>query len=307
MFRFEKEQEVYNIGGIRIGGQPGENPVVLIGSIFYEGHKIVEDEIKGTFDKKEAERLVNKQEEMSTKTGIPHALDVVGSSSSEALMKYIDFISDITDAPLLIDSTNPEIRLKASRHAIEIGLKNRVIYNSINPHIKDEEIRGIKEAGIEAAIILAFSHRHFRPRQKLDLLTGDENEAGLLQKAKNAGVGKVLIDPGIVDVPSVAPAVSSIHMIKEKLGLPAGCAPCNSLDMWKRLSEFGDHAKITSLTSAATIAQCMGANFILYGPIRRADIVFPACAMTDAIITYNNIVTHGFRPKHKDLPLYKIF
>ena len=57
MFRFERDQKVLNIAGIKVGGQPGEYPCVLIPSIFYEGQKMVLDPIKGEFDKKEAERV----------------------------------------------------------------------------------------------------------------------------------------------------------------------------------------------------------------------------------------------------------
>lgn len=44
MFRFDKEQEVLDIAGVKIGGQPGEYPTVLAGTIFYGGHNIISDE-----------------------------------------------------------------------------------------------------------------------------------------------------------------------------------------------------------------------------------------------------------------------
>ncbi|MEM5818410.1 MAG: tetrahydromethanopterin S-methyltransferase subunit H, partial [Desulfitobacterium hafniense] len=43
MFKFTAQQHVYDINGVKVGGQPGEYPTVLIGSIFYRGHKIVSD------------------------------------------------------------------------------------------------------------------------------------------------------------------------------------------------------------------------------------------------------------------------
>jgi tetrahydromethanopterin S-methyltransferase subunit H len=49
-----------------------------------------------------------------------------------------------------------------------------------------------------------------------------------------------------------------------------------------------------------------GADFIFYGPIKYAEVAFPACAMTDAIIAYR-AMRHGIRPKVKSHPLYKIF
>ena len=63
MFKFNTPQKIYDIGGIKIGGQPGELPTTLIGSIFYEGQKMVEDPKKGVFDRARAEELIGKQEE----------------------------------------------------------------------------------------------------------------------------------------------------------------------------------------------------------------------------------------------------
>ena len=48
MFRFDKEQIVLDVAGVKVGGQPGEYPTVLAGTIFYGGHKIIEDEKAGS-------------------------------------------------------------------------------------------------------------------------------------------------------------------------------------------------------------------------------------------------------------------
>lgn len=40
MFTFEKHK-VCRIGGVKVGGQPGENPSFMLGSMFYSGHKKV--------------------------------------------------------------------------------------------------------------------------------------------------------------------------------------------------------------------------------------------------------------------------
>ena len=55
MFKFETEQKVCEVGGVKFGGQPGEYPTVLIGSIFYAKQRMVKDSMKGDFDKKQAE------------------------------------------------------------------------------------------------------------------------------------------------------------------------------------------------------------------------------------------------------------
>ena len=41
MFRFDKKQEVFEFGKIKVGGQPGEYPTVLVSTMFYLKHKIV--------------------------------------------------------------------------------------------------------------------------------------------------------------------------------------------------------------------------------------------------------------------------
>ena len=51
MFRFEKEQSVWDFNGTKIGGQPGEYPTVLGASIFYNKHEVVLDDKTGKIDK----------------------------------------------------------------------------------------------------------------------------------------------------------------------------------------------------------------------------------------------------------------
>ena len=48
---------MYEIGKVKVGGQPGELPTFLIGSIFWLGQKMVQDANKGMFDAKEAENI----------------------------------------------------------------------------------------------------------------------------------------------------------------------------------------------------------------------------------------------------------
>ena len=69
IYRFKREQKVFKFGNITLGGKPGKNPPVLIGSIFYENHNIVSNFQKGEFDKTKATRLIITQEDMSKKKG----------------------------------------------------------------------------------------------------------------------------------------------------------------------------------------------------------------------------------------------
>jgi tetrahydromethanopterin S-methyltransferase subunit H len=86
MFRFDKEQLVVDIAGVKMGGQPGEYPTVLAGTIFYGGHKIISDEKAGDFDKDAAEGLIKTMEEMSDVTGNPCVIQNFGATA-EAMVK----------------------------------------------------------------------------------------------------------------------------------------------------------------------------------------------------------------------------
>lgn len=303
--RYKETQKVYDIAGVKVGGQPGEHPTVLIGSIFYAGHKIVKDPIKGIFDKKEAENLILKQDELSKATGNPHMIDIIGVTG-EALINYLEFVSAVTDAPIIVDSPDPEARIQCCKYAASVGLANRIVYSSLTPHISEYEINSIKAIGIRTAIVLAFSEDEFFPEEKLKLLKGNSEVEGLLQKVERAGIDKILIDVGVIDPVSVAYVTSSIRILKEKLGLPTGCAPANIFDVWQKLNEFGKDAKKACYASICSFIKSFGADFLLYGPINLANIIFPSCALIDAIITYDAL-THGAEVKDLNTPLYKIF
>jgi tetrahydromethanopterin S-methyltransferase subunit H len=151
MFIFSKEQQVFKIGKVTIGGQPGQNPPALIGSIFYKNHKIVEDDKTGIFDKDQAETLINIQDEWADKTGIPAILDVVGEYP-EALIKYIEFITSLTDTPLLMDGATGNVRTPVCQHLKEVGLAgDQIIYNSIDYYSDDSELTAIKDAGLKTS------------------------------------------------------------------------------------------------------------------------------------------------------------
>jgi tetrahydromethanopterin S-methyltransferase subunit H len=307
LFKFEKEQKVFNIAGVNIGGQPGEYPTALVGSIFYSRHKIVSDKVKGDFDKKQAEALIKKVEELSEKTGNPYILDVVGETS-EALIKYIDFVADITKCPFFVDGVTSQIRMPAVKHAVEIGLTERAIYNSIDSHVSDEEINFLKDCRVQNAVLMTFNSKKPWAEGRVDVLKGESGQKGLLKVAEEAGVQKVLVDTAVLDIPSIAICSKAIQLVKSEFGLPAGCGPANAVSTWKRVKkgEFGPHAYEVCSGGSGILTQIMGADFVLYGPIELCEAAFIACAMTDACIAYA-ARRLGIVTKTRNHPLYKIF
>ncbi len=284
MFAFEKEQVVYTIGDIRIGGTPGENPTVLAGSIFYEGDKIVEDAARGIFDHNAAEDMIHRQDAMAELTGNPAIVQVV-SSSADALIKYIEFVADLTEVPIIIDSTNSEVRIAGLRYAEEVGLLDNVIYNSLNISASKEELDSLSELPPESAIILAFNPQDSSIAGRRRVLDegGFDLDRGLLQIARDLGISKPLIDTATTAIGAGAgSSVGFTFVAKAVYGLPTGSGIHNAPVSWPWLREYKKSNKAAYKTcdvSSSLLVLMMGADFVLYGPIKNAEVVFPVVAM----------------------------
>jgi tetrahydromethanopterin S-methyltransferase subunit H len=305
VFKFKTPQKIYEIGGKRIGGQPGELPATLIGSIFYQGHKIVEDPKKGVFDRGRAEELIVKQDELSDLTGNPCMLDVV-CTSIEAARSYIDFVSEATEAPILLDAY-PKVRLEALEYVTEIGLTDRIVYNSIYSPT-EAEVDAIRDSGIEAAILLAYNVKDRTTEGVLSLLRGTDEKLGLLEVSERAGITKPLVDTTIFTyIPSIGMGARACFRVKEELGLPAGGAPGNATAIWKQPEDWGSDVAKINYVAPQVVPLVLGANFLLYGVIEAAPWVFPACAAVDAMIASTAQIEHGIETLTDEHPLYKLF
>jgi tetrahydromethanopterin S-methyltransferase subunit H len=293
MFKFDRKQEVYEIGGVKFGGQPGEYPTVLVSTMFYARHKIVTDEDKGLFDKAAAETLWNTQVSMSDATGNPYVNQIVGETP-EAIRRYIDWFVGIDNrTPFLIDSSAGEVRAEAARYCTEIGVANRAIHNSINASIEQAEMDVLAESDVEAAIVLAFNATDPTVKGKMDILEvgGSGQTKGMLQVAKECGIKIPLIDVAAMPLGAGSGAtIRSIPTIKGKLGLPVGGGYHNMASAWDWLRKFKktqpDPKAIYMPTDIGTnlVAQIAGSDFLLYGPIENVNQIFPAVAMVDIML-----------------------
>jgi len=148
----------------------------------------------------------------------------------------------------------------------------------------------------------------YSPEGRITALKGFDGQIGLLQIAKEAGIKKILVDTIVFDVPSIAYAAEAVKIVKNELGYPAGCSPANATYDWKaskdKLLKEGFAA---CNASAHALVQFSGANFLIYGPIKQARNLIPACALNDAIIAYYASRRLGIKPLVNGHPLYKIF
>jgi tetrahydromethanopterin S-methyltransferase subunit H len=287
------------LGRVTMGGRPGEHPTVMVGSIFNAGQKIVRDEKNGDFDRDKARELVEKQDELSQQVGLPCILDVIGSTE-KALITYLEFIAEITDAPMLVDSMSPAARMVAMKHFSNSDVMDRLIYNSIDEHFTEEELEAIAESGVKNAVVLAFSNKAVKPKAKLKLL---QNK--LLPAAEKAGVDNILLDPGVLDLASTGWTGAAIEQLKDTYeSYPVGCAPANAIYTWKNSKGLTSPSFQGVAGGVFSYLIARGVDFIFYGPIGIAPWAFPACAVSEAICSYEKRLER-IRPKTPDNPLNK--
>jgi tetrahydromethanopterin S-methyltransferase subunit H len=298
MLTFSVPQKEFQVGNVTIGGPPGQNPPVLCGSIFFTGHLVVKDPQKGVFDHDKVKRLLDRDGEASEQTGIPRMIDIQGETA-EALIKYTEFVAVNCEAPMAIDSAVPKARMETIEHFKGSELIQRIVYNSIGYHHTEEELECIRMCGVKTAVVMPFSTRAVRPKGRIKLLNDK-----LLAAAEKAGVEKILVDTGVLDIPSISWSSKAIWDIKDKLGFPCGCSPLHMVYHWKKMKAQGSPSFEAAAATLLAHPLIAGADFLFYGPMRNATWVYAACAAVAAMMAYGETL-EGIRPIEGH-PLYRI-
>jgi tetrahydromethanopterin S-methyltransferase subunit H len=300
-FKFNTKQNIYTIGRAKVGGQPGELPTFLIGSIFWLGQKMVQDANKGIFDAKEAEKIINTMQTQSDITGVQFGFDVVGTTD-EAFEKYIDFVAKHCDAPIMLDAMSPKTRMTAANIAKKMGLSDRCLYNSVYKGVTDAELANLKDSGVKMSIVLADNPKDNTLEGKMSVI----QEA--LALAEKGGITKPLIDTAIpAFAPDMGTAVRTIPIMKEKYGHPVGLGSGNVVTTmgWVK-ANFAKEFRPGCRTATNAIMQTAGANWLMIGPAEQAEWIFPAVAVTDTYIA-SAAGDLGTRPVDETHPIYKAF
>lgn len=298
MFKFKADQKVYDIGNVKVGGELGENPTVLIGSIFYLGDKLVLNENEGLFDRNNATALIREVEDLSRRTGLPAMIDVVCSTGKVAV-KYIEFVAETTEMPILLDAVTEEAAIKGLECAKELDVIERTIFNSITPETRDLVFEKIKEVGLDSAILLTYSSRAIISSElRIKLLEK------MVPKVSESGITKPLIDTVVVDISTLGLACKAISEVKNKYGYPAGCGAHNAVGSWKNLKEKSKEIKVACSTIVNCLPVAIGADFILYGPLKTARYIFPAVGIIDA--SYGQLLMERGKRPNLEHPRFKI-
>ena len=330
MFRFEKEQKVWDFNGTMIGGQPGEYPTVLGASIFYNKHEVVIDDHKGTIDKVKAEALWNRCMELSDMTGIPHFIQII-SEYGEAFESYFSWFDSIDNkTAFLMDSSNPAALAHACKYVTDVGLAHRAIYNSINGSILPENIEALKNSDVDAAIVLAFNpgDPSVAGREKVLVEGGVAGQTkGMLQIAEECGITRPILDTAATPLGlGSGGSYREILACKAIHGYPTGGAYHNMTVSWTWLKRWkgskknpsqlfhhyqgGMEGVIQAAWSAPDIgcnmiASTLGADLIMYGPIENVEAMMTAQAYTD-IAVLEATRQLGIDVKADNHPIFKL-
>ncbi len=269
-----------------IGGEPGLNPTVMVGSMFYKGDRTVEKRTEGLFKKDEAEGVLRKAEEMSDSTGLPSMVDLIAENAAAA-SRFLGFVYEATDMPIFLDIVS-EIGLTESlQYASDHGMMDRIIVNSLNPHSGERLYEKIRETGCASAVLLLHSSEYMLTSNKDPLVET------MVPRAEAAGIRNMLMDTAVIDIPSLGLATEAIHRIKDRYGYPCGCGAHNAVASWKRLrKKYTRDAVSVAVGVVNALPVAAGADFVIYGPLRNAETIYPAVAMIDAAYSQQMIEKH---------------
>jgi len=344
MFKFEKEQSVWDFNGTKLGGQPGEYPTVLAASIFYNKHEIVLDDKTGKIDKPKAEALWNRCMELSDATGIPHFIQIL-AEYPQAFESYISWFDSIDKkTAFLMDSSVPKALAHACKYVTEVGLANRAIYNSINGSILPENMEALKNSDVDAAIVLAFNPADpsVAGREKVLVEGGVAGQTkGMLTIAEECGITRPILDTAATPLGlGSGSAYREILACKAIHGFPTGGAYHNMTVAWTWLKRWKGTSKTPSVLEAGykgkdlllqqmghhylggmegikqaawsapdigcnLVASTLGANLIMYGPIENVEAMITAQAYMD-IVTLEAMRPLGVDVKADNHPIFKL-
>lgn len=302
MFRFEKEQRIFNIGGIRVGGQPGENPPLMIASLFHNKDSVTKTDRKGNFDRERTKEMLKQMEQISSATGVPGMVAMVANTPDEAKL-YIDFYLENTSMPFGIDMWVADQRAKATEYVSKLGVQDKFLYNSITPWDKDipGQVKRLKDLGIKHVVVQAFDDQDQSPAGRLKSL-----ESILAQGADSFDT--VIVDTSVMNMPSTSFSLVANRMIKEKHGLPCGGAYSNGTHMWKECREAWGLDGFKAMDAVVQgMSSALWSDFNFCGPAVTAPRVFPAVASANILLSTLVYAETGVMFDSPELPIRKMF
>jgi tetrahydromethanopterin S-methyltransferase subunit H len=307
--RFEVEQVESKIGGRVVGGQPGNNPPLMIGNMFWPGDKIVNSRKgKVDFDREEAVKQIRALEILEKKTGLPSLVDMVANTGDE-MKQYIEFFVETTEEsgmPFASDAYMTKVKRPAAEAVAELGQMDRYLYNSLSFWEKDlpKEIEEIAKLGVKHVVLGLWDAQDDFSTGRLKCL---DKMWPLLEPYK---FESILCDCSVMHLPTSMICNNAMRIIKEKHGLPAGSGPANGVYMWmKDAKELvnGDADGFKGVDVATEAVSSLGADWIMYGPIEAMNRIYPGVAIAQCNIAAMIMDEYKELPENPNHPFNLLF
>ncbi len=279
MIKYDLDQKVCHIGNIKVGGQPGQNAPLLIGNMFQKGDTLIESRKERRFNRKEATARIHEMESLSAETSVPGMVAIVANNLDE-LKTFVDFFISVTDSPFAIDIWVQKTRVAAARYIAELGLQERLLYNSITPWDEDIEsqVAELRELGIKHVVVQAFDMEDKGPTGRVKSLQR------MLPLVAKGNFQSILVDTAVMNLPFTAFSLIANRLIKQEFGLPAGCAPANGTYMWRKSAGEEGKSRFLAVDAAIEAIAAMESDFIFYGPMTGTSRVFLAVAAATSLL-----------------------
>jgi tetrahydromethanopterin S-methyltransferase subunit H len=308
MFRFEKDPHTYEIGGVKLGGQPGDYPTIACFSIFQESDKLFD---KGSrrkgFNEERAEELLKTADKFWEETGVPAMADIV-ASPGEKFNKYVDFVTSVSNMPFCVDAIQMKTKLQGAEYCAEKGLLDKMYYNSLTVWEEDldTEVKEMVNIGVKNVLLVAFDPMDQMPSGRI---TGAQKLLDAMEK-HGASFETVIVDTTTLNAPAEAMCGLAGKLIKEKWGFATASAPSNGSYMeFKRFKEEMWGVKSWAAVDAAveTLAAFFYNDLCFTGPLAGAARVMPALAVADSFLATVVFDETKEMPKDPNHPIYKLW
>jgi len=203
------------------------------------------------------------------------------ANSADEIKTYIDFFIDATDMPFAIDIWMQKTRLAAAQYVAELGIQDRVLYNSITPWDEDIEsqVAEIREIGIKHVVVQAFDIDDKGPNGRVKSLRK------MLPLVAKGDFESILVDTAVMNLPATAFSLEANYLIKKEFGLPVGLAPANGTYMWRGKAPESDKSKFPAIDAGVHAIAALASDFIFYGPTTGSSRVFPAVAVASSMLS----------------------
>lgn len=307
MFGIKTEQKVGEIGGIKIGGQPGDYPTICCFSIFQESDKLFDKGARRKgFNEKRAEEILKSVDKFTDEMGVPAMADIV-ASPGEKFDKYIDFVTSVSKMPFCIDAIMMKSKIEGAAYCAEKGLLDRMFYNSLTVWEEniETEIKEISQIGVKNVLLVAFD---MADQMATGRITGTQKLLNAIEKV-GAKFETIIVDTSVLNAPATAICGSANRLIKEKWGFATASAPSNgSYMMFKQYKEKWDFKSWAGMDAGLEALAAFYFNDLIFtGPMAGSGRVMPAVAVGDAFLATAVFDETKQLPKDPNHPLFKLW